>query len=248
MSGQVLARLRRPRVAGRRRRRRAPRERRAGAPDARDAHDGAAHHARPQRHAAPSPACASARRAPTARLDPDDERMALRLIEIGFVQGAHAARDRVRPAGRRSDRRARGRPRRRQHLRAAARGGGAACGCWPRRRQPCSAQHEVRVTHTPPQIALLGNPNCGKTALFNLLTGSRQKVANYAGVTVERKEGLLHAAVGPPGARARPAGRLQPERAPAPTKPSRATSSPASAPARRRPTCWSASPTPPTCA
>ncbi|MDZ4161443.1 MAG: ferrous iron transporter B [Burkholderiales bacterium] len=41
------------------------------------------------------------------------------------------------------------------------------------------------------RMALLGNPNCGKTALFNLLTGSRQKVANYAGVTVERKEGLL---------------------------------------------------------
>ncbi len=40
-------------------------------------------------------------------------------------------------------------------------------------------------------IALLGHPNCGKTALFNLLTGSRQKVANYAGVTVERKEGTL---------------------------------------------------------
>jgi ferrous iron transport protein B len=40
-------------------------------------------------------------------------------------------------------------------------------------------------------IALVGNPNCGKTALFNLLTGSRQKVANYAGVTVERKEGKL---------------------------------------------------------
>ncbi len=38
-------------------------------------------------------------------------------------------------------------------------------------------------------IALLGNPNCGKTALFNLMTGARQKVANYAGVTVERKEG-----------------------------------------------------------
>ena len=43
-----------------------------------------------------------------------------------------------------------------------------------------------------PRIALVGNPNCGKTALFNLLTGSRQKVANYAGVTVERKEGRLH--------------------------------------------------------
>ncbi|MBY0464649.1 MAG: ferrous iron transporter B, partial [Burkholderiales bacterium] len=43
----------------------------------------------------------------------------------------------------------------------------------------------------PLRVALLGNPNCGKTALFNLLTGSRQKVANYAGVTVERKEGVL---------------------------------------------------------
>ena len=42
-----------------------------------------------------------------------------------------------------------------------------------------------------PLLALVGNPNCGKTALFNLLTGSRQKVANYAGVTVERKEGQL---------------------------------------------------------
>lgn len=40
-------------------------------------------------------------------------------------------------------------------------------------------------------VALVGNPNCGKTALFNLLTGSRQKVANYAGVTVERKEGAF---------------------------------------------------------
>ena len=48
----------------------------------------------------------------------------------------------------------------------------------------------------PLRIALLGNPNCGKTALFNLLTGARQKVANYAGVTVERKEGFLHTASG----------------------------------------------------
>jgi ferrous iron transport protein B len=40
-------------------------------------------------------------------------------------------------------------------------------------------------------VALVGNPNSGKTALFNALTGSRQKVANYAGVTVERKEGVL---------------------------------------------------------
>ncbi|HTE40430.1 MAG TPA: FeoB small GTPase domain-containing protein, partial [Steroidobacteraceae bacterium] len=45
-------------------------------------------------------------------------------------------------------------------------------------------------------VALVGNPNCGKTALFNLLTGSRQKVANYAGVTVERKEGQFITANG----------------------------------------------------
>jgi ferrous iron transport protein B len=40
-------------------------------------------------------------------------------------------------------------------------------------------------------LSLIGVPNCGKTALFNRLTGSRQKVANYPGVTVERKEGRL---------------------------------------------------------
>lgn len=45
-------------------------------------------------------------------------------------------------------------------------------------------------------LALVGNPNCGKTALFNRLTGSHQKVANYAGVTVERKEGRLLSAAG----------------------------------------------------
>ncbi len=49
---------------------------------------------------------------------------------------------------------------------------------------------------TPWMVALVGNPNCGKTALFNLLTGARQKVANYAGVTVERKEGRARLADG----------------------------------------------------
>ncbi len=44
---------------------------------------------------------------------------------------------------------------------------------------------------TPFHVALTGNPNCGKTTVFNALTGLRAKVANYAGVTVERKEGLL---------------------------------------------------------
>jgi len=49
---------------------------------------------------------------------------------------------------------------------------------------------------TAPRLALIGNPNCGKTALFNQLTGSRQKVANYSGVTVERKEGRMQAPSG----------------------------------------------------
>ena len=40
-------------------------------------------------------------------------------------------------------------------------------------------------------IALVGNPNCGKTSLFNALTGSRQYVGNWPGVTVEKKEGFL---------------------------------------------------------
>src|SRR6201994_1538918 len=40
-------------------------------------------------------------------------------------------------------------------------------------------------------LALVGTPNSGKTSLFNALTGSRQKVANYPGVTVERKEGAF---------------------------------------------------------
>lgn len=53
------------------------------------------------------------------------------------------------------------------------------------------AEQRIYLHPTGPLVALVGNPNCGKTALFNRLTGSRQKVANYAGVTVERKEGRL---------------------------------------------------------
>ncbi|MBA4013241.1 MAG: ferrous iron transporter B [Phenylobacterium sp.] len=51
-------------------------------------------------------------------------------------------------------------------------------------------------TLSPARVALVGNPNSGKTALFNALTGSHQKVANYAGVTVERKEGVVTSPAG----------------------------------------------------
>ncbi len=52
------------------------------------------------------------------------------------------------------------------------------------------------IALSPARVALVGNPNSGKTALFNALTGARQKVANYAGVTVERKEGAVTTASG----------------------------------------------------
>ena len=60
--------------------------------------------------------------------------------------------------------------------------------------------HPAALPVAAARLALIGAPNCGKTALFNALTGSRQKVANYPGVTVERKEG---AAVSASGWRAR---------------------------------------------
>lgn len=54
---------------------------------------------------------------------------------------------------------------------------------------PSAAASETRESGPVPLFALVGNPNCGKTTVFNALTGLRQKVANYPGVTVEKKVG-----------------------------------------------------------
>ena len=63
----------------------------------------------------------------------------------------------------------------------------------------CDTNDKNSATHAGMdmlRVALVGTPNCGKTALFNALTGSRQKVANYSGVTVERKSSELRLAIG----------------------------------------------------
>ena len=62
----------------------------------------------------------------------------------------------------------------------------------PQRRRPSSA------TERTPVYAMVGNPNCGKTTLFNALTGLRQKVGNYPGVTVEKKIGTTFSQHGKP--------------------------------------------------
>src|SRR5438132_7961898 len=57
-----------------------------------------------------------------------------------------------------------------------------------------SASPSIAFARRTAYVALTGNPNCGKTTVFNALTGLRAKVGNYAGVTVERKEGKLRGA------------------------------------------------------
>src|SRR6187431_981308 len=52
---------------------------------------------------------------------------------------------------------------------------------------PLIAQTGEIIRH----VAIAGNPNCGKSTVFNALTGLRQRVGNYPGVTVERKEGTV---------------------------------------------------------
>ncbi|MFM7741491.1 MAG: FeoB small GTPase domain-containing protein, partial [Planctomycetota bacterium] len=49
----------------------------------------------------------------------------------------------------------------------------------------------LKASDNTPLVAVLGNPNTGKSTLFNALTGSQQRTGNYPGVTVERREGTL---------------------------------------------------------
>ncbi|NBW71002.1 MAG: ferrous iron transporter B, partial [Bacteroidetes bacterium] len=66
--------------------------------------------------------------------------------------------------------------------------------------------HSTDLLTKPSTIALVGNPNTGKSTIFNALTGLRQKIANYPGITVERKmgttiiNGILHKVIDLPGA------------------------------------------------
>ena len=54
-----------------------------------------------------------------------------------------------------------------------------------------SEPDEIDESNRPIRLALVGNPNCGKTTLFNAMTGEREYVGNWAGVTVEKKEGKV---------------------------------------------------------
>ena len=94
-----------------------------------------------------------------------------------------------------------------------------------------SVAAEVGACH----FALVGTPNSGKTALFNALTGSRQKVANYPGITVERKAAAVADAGRPQRASDRPAGHLFVAGAAAPTRRSPAMSFSAGLQAKRTP-------------
>src|SRR5881409_3579014 len=63
---------------------------------------------------------------------------------------------------------------------------------------PVQTRAEVPARDAVRHVAIAGNPNCGKSTIFNTLTGLRQKVGNYPGVTVEKKTGRFFGSHGEP--------------------------------------------------
>ena len=57
-------------------------------------------------------------------------------------------------------------------------------------KQCCEAVKPQSLSNKRPVVAVIGNPNCGKSTLFNTITGVKQKTGNWPGVTVERREGV----------------------------------------------------------
>ncbi|MCK6488015.1 MAG: 50S ribosome-binding GTPase, partial [Planctomycetes bacterium] len=112
-----------------------------------------------------------------------------RLAEMGLVPGVTVKVERVAPLGDPIEVAVRGY---RLSLRAdqarCLRLGGRAAAI-PAAAEPVAAAPVAPVAGRAPVIALAGNPNAGKTTLFNAITGLHQQVGNYPGVTVERKEG-----------------------------------------------------------
>src|SRR5580658_11101021 len=68
----------------------------------------------------------------------------------------------------------------------------------PVEREPAGLAAKIAAPSRVPGYAIVGNPNCGKSTLFNALTGLKQKVGNYPGVTVEKKVGTAYSQHGQP--------------------------------------------------
>jgi hypothetical protein len=100
------------------------------------------------------------------------ESEANRLKQFGFDEGVSIEPLHLGPFGRPAG--GQGRPDDRRHSQGAGQGG---------------QSHDRGRMNSLPLVAVAGNPNAGKSALFNALTGARQKVGNYPGVTVERHVG-----------------------------------------------------------
>jgi len=130
---------------------------------------------------------------PLSELHPGDEAIVFqvnaqgpihrRLLEMGFIRGAHLKVKKLAPLGDPMELVIKG-----YHL-SLRREEGACILVVPKP----ATKPEMGNDHPKVTLGLAGNPNCGKTTIFNALTGSRQHVGNWAGVTVERRSGVFEA-------------------------------------------------------